>query len=175
MSAAPTVNPTLSSDPVSIIGARKVLCQHGEIGGTNGDNYWTVGNTKVPSVDISELTNQGNSDTTEPIAALCASCSCGFSDYFSVSAVGSMVESELERTGFASFIVPIFVFNDINFKGRLCYGLENWYVSVLVIGKVEGSDGERVGVSVTVTSAQNRTITAPNQLEISERNTRNPD
>lgn len=154
---------------MSLIGARKVLCQHGDTGGTNGRNYWTVGDTKVPSFDISELTNHGNSDTTDPVAALCDSCSCSFTDYFSVNAVGSVIESDLERTGYASFIMPIFVFSDINSKSRLCYGVENRYVSVLVIGEVEGNDGDKVDVSMTVTSARNRSTTVTlEQLEISK-------
>ena len=167
ISAPPTVLPT-SLDRVSIIGAKKILCQYGDIGGTNGSNFWTVGVTKVPSFDISALTNHGNSNTTKPVAALCSSCSCS-SDYLSVNAVRSKIESDLERTGFASFIAPIFEFEALTYMKRLCYGLENRYISVLVIEKVEGNDGDTLDVSITITSAQNISTTEPlGDLEISK-------
>lgn len=150
-------NPSFHSvpnDPAGTIGTRHTLCIQGTTGGTNGSNSWTVhipGGGVVSAVDVSE---EANSDPASP---RCDTCSCSEEYIESVPSIGQRVESALESTGFAAFILTIYENEgvaSINVRSRLCYGVPNRYLSVLVIREVSVEGG--IPISFRVTSAQNR-------------------
>ncbi len=153
MTDPPTVHslPDTASPPV-IVGAQHDICLEGNTGGTNGTNFWTVGGTTVNAVDISEIVN---ADNTRP---LCDICSC-YDRYISIEAIGRRIREELDRTGFAAFIVTMYQLDgvdSVNRRSRECYGLPNRYLFVLRIQSVEGV---QVDISSTITSAQNKSTT----------------
>lgn len=108
------------------------------------------------AIDISDLTNDGNSNITHPTSPLCDVCSC-YEKYLSVSDIGQRIEAELEKTGFAAFIVTMYQLDGVsavNVKSQLCYGVRNRYLSVLLIRSVRSSEGGQANVSFTITSAE---------------------
>ncbi len=154
VSESPTIH--MLPDSEAIIGRGTAICLEGSIGGTNGENFWTVGDSTVSATDITNLTNPGNSNEvlnfTDPI---CDTCSC-YQKYSRIPAVASMLSGDLQETGFASFIVTMFVIGNtdsVNINNRLCYGLQNRFIAVLMVKEVtRGSQGP-LNIAITVTSA----------------------
>ena len=144
----------------AIIGTRDTVCVIGDSAGTNGSTFWTVDGKTVNAIDVSNLTNPGNSDAVNYTKPICDICNC-HGNYFNEDAVRSVVDQQLERNNYAAFIVYLFIANttiDLGFRGRLCYGIPNRFLSVLVIKEVDGTD-RGVGVDFTITSVRGRSET----------------
>lgn len=165
---APTVH-SIPSTP-AVIGAAHEMCLEGNTGGTNGTNFWTLDGSCVNAIDISDLTNEGNSNITHPTSPLCDICSC-YKKYLSVGGIGQRIGVELERAGFAAFIVTMYQLDGvatINVKSQLCYGVRNRYLSVLLVRSVGSSEGGQTNVSFTITSAEDLSTTKRFNLATSE-------
>lgn len=162
----PTIHSTPSSE--AVIGRAYETCLEGNSGGTNGNNFWTFDGTHVNSIDISGLTNHGNSNITHPTPAICDICSC-YKEYLSVEEIKQRVEAELERTGFASFLVTMYQLDRVvSPESRLCYGVPDRFLSVLMIRSVRGAPGGQAEASFTITSADNRATFKPFRVPTSE-------
>ena len=153
-----TIPPAVHSIPSTpaIIGTSHDLCLEGTSGGVS-KAIWTLDSTRVVAIDISDLTNPGNSNIMNPTSPLCDVCSC-YQRYLSVGDIGERVEAELDRAGIAAFVVAMYQLDGVamvNEKSRLCYGLRNRYLSVLLVRSVVRSEGGQTGFSFTVTSAEN--------------------
>lgn len=153
--------PTIISSPQiqAIIGTRYTVCVVGDVAGSNGTTFWTVDGVIVNAIDVSDQTNPGNSDAVNYASPICEMCSCN-GTYLNEGAIQNLVDQELEQSNFAAFIVHMFVMDGtvgFNFRGRLCYGVPNKFLSVLVM-KVTGRE-RKVNVGFTVVSAMNKSNT----------------
>lgn len=161
----PPVIHTIPSDP-AIVGTPHNLCLEGISGGVSSAN-WTLDGTSVVAIDISNLTNPGNSNVTNFVPPLCDMCSC-FQKYRSVGGI----EAELKRAGIAAFVVSMYSLAGVAMvseRSRLCYGVRNRFLSVLLIESVARSEGGQATGSFMVTSAENSfTISKQFTLQTSE-------
>lgn len=155
---APTVH-SIPSSP-AIIGVAYTICLEGNSGGTGGNNFWTFDGTSVSALDISGLTNHDNANVSLQTPPLCDICSC-YARYLSVGGIGRRIEAELERTGFAAFVVTMFqVDGVVSVRNRLCYGVPDRFLSVLTVHSIQRArQGDQADVSFSITSADNRTTT----------------
>jgi hypothetical protein len=152
--------PTIHSDPLNpaIIGAAHEICFVGGTGrNTISNNSWTLDTQQVDAIDISDLTNHGNSNITHSTPPLCDVCSC-YKKYLSVEGIGERIEAELERTGFAAFFVTMYQLDGaVNNASLLCSGVRNRYLSVLFVRSVaESLTGERADVTFSITPASSK-------------------
>ena len=148
---------TYKPDKPAVIGKNASICIQGNMGDTNGDNFWTVGTDVIAATDITNLTNPGNSDVLNPIPPLCSRCSCA-SEYLKTEAINSTFREDLERTGYAAFVVTMFLNVETEqfiVQGRMCYGVRNFFMMYLEVEEVVSV--EPLHVSVTVTSAESQT------------------
>jgi len=138
----------------------------GNSDGTNGTNYWTVNGTTVWATDISKRANYQNFNITNHEPPLCEICSC-YEAYLEVNGIQNMIDAEVAQTGFASFVVTMFE-SLLDLNSQLCYGVPNRFLSVLVIGEVEGpamaQDSHTLEVNFTITSESGRSVTRSENL-----------
>lgn len=114
----------------------------------------------MTATDISGLTNHGNADIINSSRPVCDVCAC-YHKYLANDSIRSIIDADLERTGFASFIVTMFVSDattDVNVRARLCYGVTNRFLSVLIVKEVVGTR-KKVDVGFTITSELGKSTT----------------
>ncbi len=150
------------------IGTRGMICLDGTSGGTNGTNYWMINDIMINVTDISEFTGESTSyiagGNLRP--AICSACSCFKKDYLEIDAVENVLESELEKTGYASFLVTLYsVSSDlISAKARLCYGVPKMFISVLIMKEVRFMENPLDG-QFTITSTRNISLSEDISIE----------
>ena len=154
----------------AIIGRGFTVCLEGSMGGTNGTNFFTVQDREVHAVDITNRTNPGNTDVIDFVSPICDSCSC-VQKYTNIPEIANMLSTDLEETGFASFIVTMFVKRGTdrgNSDARLCYGLRNRFVVFLMVREILSEDQEPLSFGITLTSALPYRVTRTFDLPTSE-------
>ena len=89
----------------------------------------------------------------------CKRCDCYLNTYLNETVIKTVLDQELETKPYAAIVIHMFSLDDgideIQSKSRLCYGVPNRFLSVLVTREVEGEERTE-DISFTITSFQDR-------------------